>query len=158
MNEEISALYKKEGVNPAGGCLPMLIQLPFLYAFYKMLSIALDLRHAHWLWVHDLSAAESFPYVLPILMVLSSLAMYHAMRGERKPALDNLTAALRLSPKNPGLLFNAGITYQQLGDTDRALDALERSVAGGTSPATLRDTPNFDVLRVNPRYLKLVGK
>jgi YidC/Oxa1 family membrane protein insertase len=75
MNEEISALYKKEGVNPAGGCLPMLIQLPFLYAFYKMLSIALDLRHAHWLWVHDLSAAESFPYVLPILMVLSSLAM-----------------------------------------------------------------------------------
>jgi YidC/Oxa1 family membrane protein insertase len=73
MNEEISALYKKEGVNPAGGCLPMLIQLPFLWAFYKMLSITLDLRHAHWLWVHDLSAAESFPYILPILMVLSSV-------------------------------------------------------------------------------------
>jgi len=75
MNEEISALYKKEGVNPAGGCLPMLIQLPFLWAFYKMLSITLDLRHAHWLWVHDLSAAESFPYILPILMVLSSVIM-----------------------------------------------------------------------------------
>jgi YidC/Oxa1 family membrane protein insertase len=73
MNEEISALYKKEGVNPAGGCLPMLIQLPFLWAFYKVLSITLDLRHAHWLWVHDLSAAEAFPFVLPILMVLSSL-------------------------------------------------------------------------------------
>ena len=75
MNEEISALYKKEGVNPAGGCLPMLIQLSFLWAFYKMLSITLDLRHAHWLWVHDLSAAESFPYILPILMVLSSVIM-----------------------------------------------------------------------------------
>jgi len=75
MNEEISALYKKEGVNPAGGCLPMLIQLPFLYAFYKMLSIALDLRHAHWLWIHDLSAAEPLPYILPILMVVSSLVM-----------------------------------------------------------------------------------
>ncbi len=73
MNEEISALYKKEGANPAGGCLPMLIQLPFLWAFYKMLSIALDLRHAHWLWVHDLSAAEAFPFILPILMVLSSV-------------------------------------------------------------------------------------
>jgi YidC/Oxa1 family membrane protein insertase len=72
MNEEISALYKKEGVNPAGGCLPMLIQLPFLYAFYKMLSITLDLRHAHWLWVHDLSAADPI-YLLPILMVISSL-------------------------------------------------------------------------------------
>jgi len=73
MNEEISALYKKEGANPAGGCLPMLIQLPFLWAFYKMLAIALDLRHAHWLWVHDLSAAEAFPFILPILMVLSSV-------------------------------------------------------------------------------------
>ena len=72
MNEEISALYKKEGVNPAGGCLPMLIQLPFLYAFYKMLSIALDLRHAHWLWIHDLSAADPI-FLLPIFMVVSML-------------------------------------------------------------------------------------
>ena len=72
MNEEISALYKKEGVNPAGGCLPMLIQLPFLYAYYKMLSIALDLRHAHWLWIHDLSAADPL-FLLPIFMVVSML-------------------------------------------------------------------------------------
>jgi YidC/Oxa1 family membrane protein insertase len=72
MNEEISALYKKEGVNPAGGCLPMLIQLPFLFAYYRMLSTALDLRHAHWLWIKDLSAADPI-YVLPILMVISSL-------------------------------------------------------------------------------------
>ncbi|HYM79190.1 MAG TPA: membrane protein insertase YidC [Candidatus Dormibacteraeota bacterium] len=73
MNEEISALYKKEGVNPAGGCLPMLIQFPFLIAYYRMLGTALDLRHAHFLWIHDLSAAEPFPYILPVLMVLSSL-------------------------------------------------------------------------------------
>lgn len=73
MNEEISALYKKEGVNPLGGCLPMLIQLPFIWAYYRMLGSALDLRHAHFLWIHDLSAAEPFPYILPILMVVSSL-------------------------------------------------------------------------------------
>ena len=72
MNEEISALYKKEGVNPAGGCLPMLIQLPFLWAYYQMLRIALDLRHAHWLWIHDLSAADPL-YLLPIFMVASML-------------------------------------------------------------------------------------
>ena len=72
MNEEIAALYKKENVNPVSGCLPMLIQLPFLYAFYKMLAIAIDLRHAHWLWIRDLSAADTW-YMLPILMIVSML-------------------------------------------------------------------------------------
>jgi YidC/Oxa1 family membrane protein insertase len=68
MNEEVMAVYKEAGVNPAGGCLPMLIQLPILYAFYRLLSTAVDLRHAPWLgWIHDLSAAD--PYlVLPIVM------------------------------------------------------------------------------------------
>jgi YidC/Oxa1 family membrane protein insertase len=72
MNEEVSALYKKEGVNPAGGCLPMLIQFPFLIAYYRMLGVALELRHAHWLWITDLSAAD---WVLPILMVVSMVVM-----------------------------------------------------------------------------------
>jgi YidC/Oxa1 family membrane protein insertase len=74
MNEEISALYKKEGVNPAGGCLPLLIQFPFLIAYYRMLGVALDLRHAHWLWVSDLSARDPY-FILPILMVASMFAM-----------------------------------------------------------------------------------
>ncbi|MGA8430689.1 MAG: membrane protein insertase YidC [Candidatus Sulfotelmatobacter sp.] len=72
MNEEISALYKKEGVNPAGGCLPLVIQMPFLFAYYRMLGTALDLRHAHWLWIHDLSARDPI-FLLPIAMVLSQL-------------------------------------------------------------------------------------
>ena len=50
----------------------MLIQLPFLFAYYKMLATALDLRHAHWLWIHDLSAADPL-YLLPIFMVVSML-------------------------------------------------------------------------------------
>jgi YidC/Oxa1 family membrane protein insertase len=72
MNEEISAIYKTEGVNPAGGCIPLLIQFPFLIAYYRMLGTALDLRHAHWLWIKDLSAADPI-FLLPIVMVLSSL-------------------------------------------------------------------------------------
>jgi YidC/Oxa1 family membrane protein insertase len=72
MNEEISGLYKKEGVNPAGGCLPMLIQFPFLIAYYRMLGVALELRHAHWLWITDLSSAD---WVLPLLMVVSMVIM-----------------------------------------------------------------------------------
>ena len=72
MNEEITALYKKEGANPAGGCLPMLIQFPFLIAYYRMLGIALDLRHAHWLWIRDLSAPD---HILAIGMIVSMLLM-----------------------------------------------------------------------------------
>jgi len=74
MNEEISSLYKREGVNPAGGCLPLLIQFPFLIAYYRMLGVALDLRHAHWLWITDLSARDPY-FLLPILMVISMFAM-----------------------------------------------------------------------------------
>jgi serine/threonine protein kinase/tetratricopeptide (TPR) repeat protein len=84
--------------------------------------------------------------------LLSSLAMYYAMRGERRDALENLDASLRLQPKSPDLLFNAGIAYQQLGDTKLALDALEKAVSLGISPQLLRDTPNFDALRDNSRF------
>ncbi|HZQ54394.1 MAG TPA: membrane protein insertase YidC [Bryobacteraceae bacterium] len=69
-NQEIMALYKKEGVNPVGGCLPMLVQLPFFYAFYRVLDIAIELRHAPWLWVPDLSSPESLPiHILPLILI-----------------------------------------------------------------------------------------
>jgi YidC/Oxa1 family membrane protein insertase len=67
-NQEIMALYKEHGVNPAGGCLPMLLQLPILFAFYSLLSTAIELRGAPWtLWIKDLSVHDPY-YVLPILM------------------------------------------------------------------------------------------
>jgi YidC/Oxa1 family membrane protein insertase len=69
-NQEVMALYKSEGVNPVGGCLPMILQLPFFYAFYKVLSISIELRHAPWLWVSDLSGPETFfIHVLPLVMI-----------------------------------------------------------------------------------------
>jgi YidC/Oxa1 family membrane protein insertase len=74
MNEEISALYKKEGVNPAGGCLPLVIQMPFLFAYYRMLNVAMDLRHAPWLWVHDLSAPDPW-HILPISIIVTMFFM-----------------------------------------------------------------------------------
>lgn len=68
MNDEMMALYKEHGVNPAGGCLPLLLQMPILYAFYRLLSTAFELRGAPWiLWITDLSAADPH-YVLPIVM------------------------------------------------------------------------------------------
>jgi YidC/Oxa1 family membrane protein insertase len=72
MNQEVMALYKEHGVNPMGGCLPLLIQLPFLWAFYSLLAYTIDLRQAPFIWwIQDLSAKDPF-YVLPIAMGLTS--------------------------------------------------------------------------------------
>jgi YidC/Oxa1 family membrane protein insertase len=68
MNEEVMGVYKEQGVNPAGGCLPMLLQMPILFAFYRLLSAAAELRGAPWmLWIQDLAFHDPY-YVLPIVM------------------------------------------------------------------------------------------
>jgi YidC/Oxa1 family membrane protein insertase len=73
MNTEVMALHKRYGVNPLGGCLPMLIQMPVLFAFYRVLSNAIELRHAPFaLWIHDLSRPDPW-MVTPILMGASML-------------------------------------------------------------------------------------
>lgn len=68
MNQEMMALYKEEGVNPMGGCLPLLVQLPILWALYTLFLNAIELRHAPFFgWILDLSAKDPY-YVTPILM------------------------------------------------------------------------------------------
>jgi YidC/Oxa1 family membrane protein insertase len=74
MNTEIGELMKREGVSPVGGCLPLAIQMPFLFAYYGMLGSALDLRHASWLWIHDLSSADPW-HILPIGIFFTMLLM-----------------------------------------------------------------------------------
>jgi YidC/Oxa1 family membrane protein insertase len=74
--QEMMDLYKKHGVNPVGGCIPLLIQMPFIYAFYKVLGVSIELRHASWLWVPDLSQHEQFAIrFLPLIMVVTSYAL-----------------------------------------------------------------------------------
>jgi len=73
MNQELMALYKERGVNPASGCVPMLLTMPVLFAFYSLLSTAIELRGAPFFgWIHDLSLPDPY-YVTPILMGLSQL-------------------------------------------------------------------------------------
>jgi YidC/Oxa1 family membrane protein insertase len=85
MNQEMMALYKTYRVNPVGGCLPMLIQIPFFFALYRVLMAAIELRHAPFmLWINDLSAPDrlwigfDIPYLhgIPILTLLMGASMY----------------------------------------------------------------------------------
>ncbi len=70
MNTEMMALYKTEGVNMYGGCLPMLIQMPLFFAYFRVLQNTVELRQAHWFWLHDLAAPDPL-HILPILIILS---------------------------------------------------------------------------------------
>ncbi len=75
MNTEVMAVYKREGIHPAGGCLPMLLQMPIWLALYSMLSVAIELRHAPWaLWIRDLSARDPY-FILPVLMGVTMYVM-----------------------------------------------------------------------------------
>jgi len=75
MNQEMVGLYREHNVSPVGGCLPMLLMIPFFFAFYRLLIASVELRHAPFaLWVQDLSREDPF-FILPILMGASQLVM-----------------------------------------------------------------------------------
>lgn len=88
MQQEVMMLYRKFGINPVGGCLPMLVQIPIFFGFYRMLQYAVELRGQDFLWVNDLSMPDTVGYlfgtgipinVLPIVMGLSSFAQIAMM-------------------------------------------------------------------------------
>ncbi len=73
MNQEIMAVYKQHNVNPLGGCLPLILQMPLLFAFYSLLANSIELRQAPFLgWIHDLSVKDPY-YILPIVMGITML-------------------------------------------------------------------------------------
>ncbi len=63
-------MYKEHGANPLGGCLPLVLQIPIFYGIYKLLLYSVELKGAHFLWIHDLSAMDPY-FILPILMGVS---------------------------------------------------------------------------------------
>jgi len=76
MNVEIMKLQKDNGVNMFGGCIPTLVQLPLLFAFFSMLPKVVELRHASWGWIPDLTAPDPY-YIIPIVMVVSQFLMQY---------------------------------------------------------------------------------
>ncbi len=70
MNKEVMAIYSREGINPVGGCFQMFLQMPVWFGLNTALRYAIEMRHATWLWVLDLSSKDPF-YILPVLMGVS---------------------------------------------------------------------------------------
>jgi YidC/Oxa1 family membrane protein insertase len=102
MNQEVMQLYKQEGVNPLGGCLPTLVQLPILWALYTLFAYAIELRHAPFaLWIHDLSVKDP-TYITPILMTASMVLQQRLTPQVGDPAQRRL---FMLMPFMFGFMF-----------------------------------------------------
>ena len=97
-------LYKKHGANPMGGCLPMVLQIPFFIAFYSVLSVAIELRGSHWLWVSDLSQPETFAiHSLPLLMMATQ---FFSQKITPSPGTDpSQQKVMMLMPLMFGFMF-----------------------------------------------------
>lgn len=92
MNQEVMALYREHKVNPMGGCLPLVVQMPLLFAFYSLLANSIELRQAPFVWwIHDLSAKDPY-YVLPIVM---GITMFLSQKiTPMAPSADNSQAKM----------------------------------------------------------------
>ncbi len=92
MNKEMFDLQKREGVNMFGGCLPMLVQWPLLYGFYRMLLNTIELRQAPWLWLHNLAAPDPL-HILPVFFIVTMfLVQYLTPSPGMDPAQQKMMA------------------------------------------------------------------
>jgi YidC/Oxa1 family membrane protein insertase len=104
MNEEVMGLYRTYKINPLGGCLPMVVQLPVFFALYRMLYEAIELRHAHFfLWIDDLAAPDRLfrfdfsvpfmepPYGIPVLTLVMGATML--LQQKMSPPMGDATQA-----------------------------------------------------------------
>ncbi|MCO1334889.1 membrane protein insertase YidC [Microbulbifer sp. OS29] len=100
--EETMKLYRREKINPMGGCLPILLQMPVFIALYWMLTETVELRHAPWIfWIHDLSAKDPF-FILPVLMGAS---MWFMQRLNPAPTDPTQARIMQLMPVMMTIFF-----------------------------------------------------
>lgn len=102
MSQEMMKLYKKEGVNPMSGCLPILLQIPFFLAFYWVLVESVELRQAPWLgWVQDLAAMDPY-FILPII---NAALMYFQQKLNPPPTDPMQAKIMQFLPLVFGVMF-----------------------------------------------------
>jgi YidC/Oxa1 family membrane protein insertase len=124
MNQEIMELYKREKVNPLGGCLPILIQIPVFIALYWVLLESVELRQAPWiLWIDDLAKRDPW-YVLPVLMGLSMFVQQKLNPAPMDPIQQKVMMALPFVFTVFFMLFPAGLVLYWV--TNNTLSILQQ--------------------------------
>jgi YidC/Oxa1 family membrane protein insertase len=114
LQSEMMGLYKVHGVNPLGGCFPLLLQMPVFIGLYSMLSISIELRRAPWmLWIKDLSQADPY-YILPILFAVSMFVMQKMTPTTVDPAQAKMMMIMPVMFAVMFLRAQAGLTLYWL--------------------------------------------
>ncbi len=109
LNDKVMKVYRDAGVNPMGGCFPILLQMPVFFAFYRLLSTAVELRGAPWIgWIQDLSTPDPY-YVLPILMGVTGVAMQKMMPAAPDPMQRRMLQMMPIMFTIFALAFPSGL-------------------------------------------------
>jgi hypothetical protein len=115
MQQEMLKLYQEEKVNPVAGCLPILLQIPIFYALYKVLMLAVEMRHEPFaLWIKDLSAPDPLTPVKPVRLPRFHAACFLAL-GICRSCWDHHVAAVQAQSRADGPDPEAGVRDHALG-------------------------------------------
>ena len=158
MNNEMMELYKSENVNMYGSCLPMLIQMPLFFAYFRVLQNTVELRQAHWYWLSDLSSPDPM-HILPILIIISMfLTQYITPSPGMDPAQRRMMAfmmpvmfgfmlwhyasglALYWGTGNIiNLAIQLGINQSRIGKEMHEISARRAAKKAGLNPKTIQN-------------------
>ncbi|MDD8020228.1 MAG: membrane protein insertase YidC [Acidobacteriota bacterium] len=126
MNEEMMKLYKEHGINPAGGCLPLLIQLPIFWGFFRMLVVAVELRHSPFVfWIKDLSVKDPY-YITPVLMGVTQYISQKMTPSTADPAQQKIMLLMPLIFTIFFMNFQAGLVLYWL--TSNVLQIAQQAI------------------------------
>lgn len=126
MNEELMHLYKEHGINPAGGCLPLLIQLPVFWGFFRMLVVAVEFRHSPFIfWIKDLSVRDPY-YVTPILMGVTQFITQKMTPSTADPAQQKMMLLMPFIFTIFFMNFQAGLVLYWL--TNNVLQIAQQAI------------------------------
>ncbi|RFT16811.1 MAG: Inner membrane protein translocase component YidC, long form [Candidatus Saccharicenans subterraneus] len=126
MNEELMRLYKEHGINPAGGCLPLLIQIPVFWGFFRMLVVAVEFRHSPFVfWIKDLSVKDPY-YVTPILMGVTQFISQKMTPSTADPAQQKMMLLMPFIFTIFFMNFQAGLVLYWL--TNNVLQIAQQAI------------------------------